>query len=309
VLIDETQPHGIPSKTPGQLELTESGRKSLLTRLGASDAENFAIWESLPGFNWHAAAIRPKAGAETLCVHQTTENEHGRLPLLVSQTYGAGKVLFMGMDGAWRWRLGVEDKFHYRFWGQVVRWMAYQRNMAEGETMRLYHSPDVPLVRQSVALQANVLGPAGEPLTTGDVVAQVTAPSGKVSTVRFSSTGNEWGAFAGTYEPLEPGDHKVLLSCRQTGDTLDSSLFIQDAPLEVVGRPARPEVLEEIATVTRGAVLEPSDVSEVVNYLADLPEPPPSVRRLQMWSHPLTIVVLVSALGVFWVGRKVVGLI
>ena len=45
----------------------------------------------------------------------------------------------MGTDGAWRWRKGVEDKYHYRFWGQVVRWMAYQRNMAKGETMRLYY--------------------------------------------------------------------------------------------------------------------------------------------------------------------------
>src|SRR5438105_12925440 len=50
----------------------------------------------------------------------------------------------MGTDGAWRWRKGVEDKYHYRFWGQVVRWMAYQRNMVKGETMRLYYSPDQP---------------------------------------------------------------------------------------------------------------------------------------------------------------------
>ena len=27
----------------------------------------------------------------------------------------------MGSDSAWRWRRGVEDKFHYRFWSQVVR--------------------------------------------------------------------------------------------------------------------------------------------------------------------------------------------
>ena len=76
---------------------------------------------------------------------------------LVTQTFGAGKVLFMGTDGAWRWRKGVEDKYHYRFWGQVVRWMAYQRNMAKGETMRLYYSPDQPQLGKSVTLKANVM--------------------------------------------------------------------------------------------------------------------------------------------------------
>ena len=56
----------------------------------------------------------------------------------VTKTYGTGKVLFMGTDSAWRWREGVEDRYHYRFWGQVARWMAYQRTMAQGQSMRLF---------------------------------------------------------------------------------------------------------------------------------------------------------------------------
>ena len=72
------------------------------------------------------------------------------LGLIDTRTFGAGKVLFMGTDGAWRWRKGVEDKYHYRFWGQVVRWMAYQRNMAKGETMRLFYTPDQPQRRQTL---------------------------------------------------------------------------------------------------------------------------------------------------------------
>ena len=95
------------------------------------------VWEGLPGFQWYAPVLRARAGVEVLAVHKDSENKFGRMPLLATRTYGAGKVLFMGTDGAWRWRRGVEDKYHYRFWGQVVRWMAYQRNMAKGETMRL----------------------------------------------------------------------------------------------------------------------------------------------------------------------------
>ena len=36
---------------------------------------------------------------------------------------------------------------------------------------------------------------------------------------------------------------------------------------------------------------------------------PPDVRRLQLWSHPVTIILMVTLLGVFWVARKVIGLI
>ena len=101
----------------------------------------------------------------------------------------------------------------------------------------------------------------------------------------------------------------MTLSCKQTGATLDASFFVQGAAKEPVGRPARPEVLEEIARVTRGKVIAVGDVSKILSQLRDLPEPPPIERRLQIWCHPITAGVLISMFGLFWVARKAVGLI
>ena len=309
VLLDEGQPSGWGSRTPGHFELTELGRRSLLTKLADTTDDNIEVWEDLPGFQWYAPVVRAKAGSEVLAVHKDISNEHGRLPLLVTRTFGAGKVLFMGTDGAWRWRKGVEDKYHYRFWGQVVRWMAYQRNMAKGETMRLYYSPDQPQMRQTLALHANVMERSGEPLANGDVTARIVAPSGKIETVRFTSAGDEWGLFNSRFTAEEPGKHEVTLLCKQTNATLETSFFVQGVAAERVGKPARPEVLEEIARVTRGKVIDPNKLNEIVQSLANLPEPLPSIRRVQLWSHPIYAGCLVVLLGVFWVGRKVVGLI
>jgi hypothetical protein len=309
VLLDDTQPSGWGSRTPSRFQLTELGERSLLTKLADSQQENVEVWEELPGFQWYAPVVRAKAGSDILCVHSDAANDFGRLPLVVTRTYGAGKVLFMGTDGAWRWRKGVEDKYHYRFWGQVVRWMAYQRNMAKGETVRLYYSPDQPQLGKTVVLKANVMEPGGEPLAQGDVAARIVAPSGRAQTIQFTSLGDEWGAFMGQYVSEEPGQHKVTLSCRQTGAALDASFFVQGAAKELVGRPARPEVLEELARVTRGKLIAVDELGEVLTHLKNLPEPPPTVRRLQIWCHPITAVVVVSLCSVFWVARKAVGLI
>ncbi|HEY2249914.1 MAG TPA: vWA domain-containing protein, partial [Planctomycetaceae bacterium] len=157
VVLDAAQPGGWGSRTPSHFELTEMGRRSLLTKLADTQDDNIEVWEGLPGFQWHAPVLRAKAGSDVLAVHKDAANEYGRLPLLATRTFGAGKVLFMGTDGAWRWRKGVEDKYHYRFWGQVVRWMAYQRNMAKGETLRLFYTPDQPQMKQAVALHAIVM--------------------------------------------------------------------------------------------------------------------------------------------------------
>ena len=309
VVLDPSQPGGWGSRTACQFELTDLGRRSLLTRLADTQEENIDVWENLPGFQWYAAVTRAKAGSEVLCIHKEMSNEFGRLPLLAARTFGAGKVLFMGTDGAWRWRKGVEDKYHYRFWGQVVRWMAYQRNMAKGETMRLYYSPEQPQAGQTVVLKCNVMETSGEPLGGGEVLARIASPSGKSQTVRFSSTGEEWGEFTATFTPEEAGRHELKLSCKQTSATLDAAMFVQGAEVEQIGRAARPEVLAEIARVTRGQTIEPARLHKVIDSLSALPEPPPDIRRLQLWSHPATVGVMVVLLGVFWTARKVIGLI
>jgi hypothetical protein len=309
VVLDEGQIGGWGSRTACRYELTASGERSLLTKLADGQESNAEVWDGLPGFQWYAPVIRAKAGTEVLCVHGDAVGDYGRLPLIVTRTYGAGKVLFMGTDGAWRWRKGVEDKYHYRFWGQVVRWMAYQRNMAKGESMRLYYTPDQPQLRKSLTLKANVMEPTGEPLSKGEVSARVVAPSGNAQTIHFSPLGDEWGAFMGRYVSEEPGKHEVTLSCRETGASLETSFYVQGADKEPVGRPARPEVIQEISRVTRGRIVAANDLTEILTHFENLPDPPPTVRRLQIWCHPLTASVIVVLLGAFWVARKAVGLI
>ncbi|MFM9059492.1 MAG: hypothetical protein ACKOSQ_10275 [Planctomycetaceae bacterium] len=311
VVIDPARPDGVVSEAPRRLVLTEAGRRSLLTKLADGNAENLAVWESLPGGQWHGPVLRAKAGSEVLAVHEDAANEYGRIPLLVTRTFGAGKVLYMATDGAWRWRKGVEDKYHYRFWGQVVRWMAYRRNMARGERMSLSFAPEQPQLGQTLALDARVAEASGEPLSRGDVTARITAPSGAVETVRFAPPGadGEWGVFAATFAPTEPGKHELVLACKETGDTLEAAVFVQGSAEEGIGKAARPEVLAEIAQVTRGRVVRPDEIAQLVESLAALPDPPPAVRRVQLWSDPLVAAALVSLLGLFWIGRKRQGLV
>ena len=311
VVLDRARPEGTGTALPGRFSLTDKGRGSLLTRLADSADENIAVWEALPGFQWYGPVLRPKAGSEVLAVHEDAANDYGRIPLLITRPFGAGKVLFMATDGAWRWRKGVEDKYHYRFWGQVVRWMAYRRTMAQGERMRLLFSPEQPEVEQTVALDANVSDSAGEPLALGTVMVAVTAASGATETVRLTAPGEQgaWGVFSGSWTPREAGRHAVVLSCAETGDRLETSLFVQGLPGEAVGEAARPDVLEEIARLTQGSVTPPEKLPELLLSLEKLPENPPELRRLRLWAQPAVLATLVGLMGLFWIGRKWQGLI
>ncbi len=309
VRLDMSRPKGIGSSAAGRMRLTESGRRSLLTRLEDDRVENERAWESLPGFQWYAAIERAKPGAEVLAVHGDATNRSGSVPLVVTRPFGAGKVLHMGTDGAWRWREGVEDRYHYRFWGQVVRWMAYQRNMARGESMRMYHTPEDPRVGQPVSLHAVVMDEAGRPVDGGEVMTRVVAPSGRSETVRMSADGGEWGVYRGRFEPSEPGRHEMTLECRDTSGRLVSAVFVGGEGDELPGRPARPDVMRELASVTGGESFEIGRMEEVFDRLANMPPPPPAVRRTAVWGHPLTGAGLVLALTLFWMWRKALGML
>ncbi len=115
VIYDESQPAGWGSRTPSHFALTELGRRSLLTKLADTQDDNMQVWENLPGFQWHTAVTRAKAGTDVLAVHQESANEYGRVPLLVTRTFGAGKVLFMEPmvrgdgDAAWKTSITIDS--------------------------------------------------------------------------------------------------------------------------------------------------------------------------------------------------------
>ncbi len=308
VVLDPSQPRGWGSVVPGRMQLTELGQRSLLTRLEDSDESNLSVWDALPGFQWYAPIVRAKAGTEILARHGTDQTDFGRVPLIVTKTYGAGKVLLMGTDGAWRWRKGVEDKYHYRFWGQVARWMAYQRNMAQGERMRLFYTPDRPKTGDTLSLNANVMSPGGEPLQEANVQVEFVTPSGATDRVRLVPAGEDsWGLFSGSFTAAEAGEYKVRLTCVDEGESLETTLLVEGDVREKTGQPARPAVLDEIARITRGKVMDASKLTEVVAAIQSLPEPPPMEHRIRIWSHWGWMLTLFLLLTAFWIGRKSAG--
>ncbi len=309
VVPDATQPRGIGTADPARFALTESGRRSLLTRLEPENERNEEVWRTLPGYQWYAATSRARIGTDVLVTHDSESTRFGRVPLIATRTSGTGKVLFMGTDGAWRWRKGVEDLYHYRFWGQVVRWMAYQRNMSQGEFMRLFYSPDRPEAGNVLTLNANVMKTTGEPLRDGTVAVQMIAPSGQTDSLRLAPAGEDsWGLFTGSFTPKEGGQYELITTCAETGSRLETSISVQGQERERVGQPARFDVLKEVSEISRGRLTEISSVEELIRDLATLPEPKMTTRRFRIWSHPLWGGLLILLLGGFWSARKLAGL-
>ncbi len=308
VILDEDHRQGMAESIASPLTLTTEGRSSLLTMLGNNEEENPGIWRRLPGFYWHAPVIKAKGGAEVLAVHGNRRGKFGPVPLLVTKPAANGKVLFMGIDSAWRWRRGVEDLYHYRFWGQVARWMSYQRNMASGQRVRLFFNPERPEPGATVTLNANAFDPNGAPLGKGTVAIDLTAPDGRTQRIDLQKNESAWGAFSGRFKVDLPGAWKIRATVSGAEDKpLETTLLAQGVEIEKTGQPARPEVLDEMARISRGRVIQPAQLADLIKEINALPEPRPLETRIPLWSHWSTLVALITLLGIFWTGRKLNG--
>lgn len=308
VSLDEKNPEGLSETVATSLNLTSEGRASLLMMLGESEEENPEIWRRLPGFYWHAPVLRAKAGTEVLAVHPNRRGAYGPTPLIVTKAAGSGKVLFMGIDSAWRWRRGVEDLYHYRFWGQVARWMSYQRNMAAGQRVRMFFTPERPLPGATVNLNANAFDPNGAPLKEGAVSVDITSPGGEVHRIELQKNESDWGAYSGRFKIDMSGEWKLRAITAVSPDIpTETKIMVQGVDVEKIGQPARFEVLEEISRVTRARSVLPQQLADLISEIDALPEPKPLENRIPLWSHWATLVVLVTLLGLFWAGRKLNG--
>jgi hypothetical protein len=228
---------------------------------------------------------------------------------LVTRTAGSGKVLFLGTDSAWRWRRGVEDKFHYRFWGQVVRWMAHQRHLAGKEGIRLSYSPETPEAGDTVFLQSTVLDESDFPIDKGPVTGKITSPSGGVERLDFTQLDGGWGVFKSSFAAQETGKYKIEVGSEPYNRHLTTELLVAKPVIEKEGQPINSQTLAELAALTRGASVATGDLDGMVRQISLLPEPKPVEERIRVWSHPAWGAIILTMLTVYWVGRKWAGLV
>ncbi len=309
VHLDASKKVGITDSNPSPLDLTTEGESSLLTMLGDTEEDNPIVWRSLPGFYWHAPIERAKAGTNVLAVHANRfSGNFGRVPLIVTKTSGSGKILHMGIDSAWRWRRGVEDKYHYRFWGQVARWMSYQRNMAAGQRLRVYYTPERPSPGDTVTLSANAFDKNGAPLNDGKVLINLTSPQGSSRMIELTKDNNNWGSFSGRFIIDAPGAWKLSANIADDDSKpVVTTILAQTVDLEKTGQPALPEVLQELSRISKGRMIQPAALESLIKEINALPEPRPLENRIPLWHHWITLTFIITLLALFWIFRKLSG--
>ena len=236
-----------------------------------------------------------------------------RTSLLVAQSYGRGKVLLLNFDQTWRLRYRTGDKFHHKFWGQVLRWGVGEKLRAGKEGLRVGTDELVYTPRHPARVLARVTDASFASISNALVEAVVTHGGKEVARVRLAYREGSHGLYEAPLAPMaDPGRYDVKLT-RKDGaaeDRVETAFLVVTAerPVELGDVTATRATLDALARWTNGRVVGPARAGELWNAFGEGRRVMPERRERPLWDRPWMYLLIVGLLTAEWILRKRGGL-
>jgi uncharacterized membrane protein len=285
-------------------ELTLEGRANPIFRLGDNEVASMQIWNELPELYWYLEAPRKKPAAQVLAEHPTAIGPEGKLPLIVYQFLGAGKVMFHAFDDTWRWRFRAGDRYFGRFWVQTIRFMARSRlvgnRQAEIQTDRRRYQRGQP-----IQLRVRFPNPGLVP-TGGEVTIQIERKGQGPRKLTLKLAPGSKNVFEGALPQAAEGEYQVQLLPPPTLDRTITAEFRVDPPVSERERiEMNQSELIRAAEQSGGRFYTPLAADSLIK---DLPEPskvlldtdPP----IPLWNTWPVLALFLALITLEWVIRK-----
>jgi uncharacterized membrane protein len=288
-------------RQPAKALLTPVGRRSLLTRLAADDAENLARWDELPELADFQYLEGLKPGAEVLL---EADIEGTAWPLLVHQRYGQGNSYILATGGTWRWQMQLphEDQRHETFWRQLLQALA----AAAPEHVMLSTDRVFYADTSSVTLRADVRDKDFRPADGASVRVTVDTGTGAATALTMEAAPGQPGRYEVDFDAAAPGIYRFEATAELAGELLGSSRLAvrrEDGVAEHFRIQQNRPLLERLAGVTGGRYFALADAGSIPEAVQFSDAGVVERRVLELWNMPINFLLLLLLKAGEWLLR------
>ena len=292
------------------LRFRSAGGAQAPLMLAADSASNLKIWNDLPGPRW-AALSEALPGAETL-LEIVDANTQKAVPGLVFRRFGAGRVLYSAFDESWRWRKGVADLHHQRYWNQVAKWIMEPPFAVQDAYIALDSGPTSYELEETALIRVRITNPqlAVNPNLKPEAVI---LREGRVfDTVPLASDPQSL-TFRGETAPLEAGDYEVRVRIPGVPDGLikaSTAFTVASNPFGELGRLHCDELLlRQIAKDSGGEYYREEEMQRLVELLGPASDHREITEEIQLWQSYWWFAPIMLLLTTEWILRRTKGLV
>ena len=305
-MIEKSNGHHAEIYNPYTLELTPDGLIHESMRLYDDAGRNQAVWRRMPSYFWCAAAARAAPGATILAWNPNVTTRFGKLPLIAYHYAGDGKVMFVGTDSTWSWRRNVGDRYFYRFWGQSIRFVARNEELAKKKNY-IEVRPFRIQPGEEAEVELFAYHPDGSTHEEDQMTVQLTS-DGEPENVQLSLDPNKPGRYRGKLTPKQAGLHKIRYQPSDGSKPVLANLQVVEAPEEYRYPHLNRQSLADLAGSTEGKVVELTDLAQIPDRLKGKVTLKEMRQQASLWDNWLTLVVLILVYCVDVGIRRISGL-
>jgi uncharacterized membrane protein len=292
---------------------TRAGTNYPVTQLAGNEQESSARWNDMPTVSAVNVVRTAKRGA-TVLLTGATEDRREQI-VLAFQRYGRGKALAFPIQDSWLWQMdapvAVDDMTHETFWRRMVRWLV------DGVPKHVGISTAVDRVDpgEPIKLTAEVVDPAFAEVNDAQVIAEIRAPSGKVSEAKLEWTVTRDGEYRGSFVPEEVGTYEVKAKATRFKDgapqDLGSSTIHARASAgdgEYFDAAMRRSLLTRISEETGGRFFAGADAKSLPEAISYTGRGVTVIEERDLWDMPILLMLLLAIIAAEWGYRRVRGL-
>lgn len=303
----------IQSKKPtlAKLMIASNATDQVAMQLAADTPSSQALWQSLPvPRSIRECELSP--GSEALLEASETTSS-GKQVLVATKLYGQGRIVYMNNDESWRWRYGVADNYHQRFWNQMCNW-TMRTPFAVNET---FASLDAGLRMISSSDQVTILAklnPSQTQLPDDLIVQAILLRDGEpYGILPMSKESDARSFFRATTGPFPEGKYRVRLQASgipQDALDIECDFVVQpNVDVEMSSLSCNVEALEQLARATGGRFVPFDQADSISDSLQQFQTGKWTETVTLLWqSYPWFATIMVL-LALEWILRKRTGLI
>jgi hypothetical protein len=240
-------------------------------------------------------------------------------PMVVSQTFGHGRVAIVLTDSTWRWQLGFDASRpgavseHQIFWRQMIDWLLPDMGEAADDTREVQLIADRVeyQINDRVVLMASVRGADGSLIKDAKLEITIASPDGRPIRREAVLDPAAQSAFTATFEAPFEGEYEAQVIARQGEQTIGSdriTIRVTQPVIEYANtNPDRP-LLREIAQRSGGQYLEPSELDKITELVELRPYETTRARNeteaVPAWDRWWFALIFLGLMAGEWLVRK-----
>lgn len=303
----QTPDEGIQDSFP--VELTATGKSLAWTHLDPDETINREIWDNLPKLFWYYPVEKVKSLATTVAVHPFDKDAQGKkMPLIAYMPYGTGRTMFIGVDSLWRWRRGVGDRYHYRFYNQAIRFLSMAKRLGGQRRYILGVDKGAYAIGDKVHVTGIFKDRDFKPLQEKKVTVYFETPKGEIKTAELNRIQEKEGEYEGDLYPSVQGDFSLWLKDEEQPDVRQAeTAFKVDVPkLELENPRMDEELLKAVAGAgaTGGGYYSIDRLKEIPKLISPKEEKIPKELPFDLWDNWVLMAIFTGLITAEWLLRK-----